>query len=1396
MQTTKTSKTAWFFAMLLCFGLGSAQAASITNADAAVNLNLGGSWVGGTPAGSADVAVWNNLVVNNTNKALGANVNWAGIRVADPGQPITISPNVYAAPVIATLNSPTFTYSSAPAIPLANGNPAFLGGTTAPTGFTLNLNYFVVNATATTFQLSATSGGTAISVGATTEGTNVTVTGTGTGGPTLTLGASGVDMSLAMNGLNLGCPIVLGADQTWNIGSGRILSIANAPPYPGLLQGSAILTKAGSGTLILRGLNTYSGGTVVNGGVLQINNGTTGTGTSGTNSAGIGGMTLNDGATLQYGTAVNMGNTFTANGTVFVDMNTIGGSMLLNGSWFGAGTVIITNAVSGTTLTIGGNGVGGGNMNSFTGAVVVASITSQGFAATNNLRLNDSGGNNNLGNANASFDLGNGVITMTTRNRTGSTISLGELKGGASTQIRVGSSGSSGTTYSVGGKNTDSTFDGTFDGTGSGTGTFLALTKVGTGTFTLTGANTNNGVTTISGGKLQIGNGGTSGQLGIGSVVNNAELVFNRSDATAVSNNISGSGTTTKVGANTLTYYGTNTSSTLISQGILVLGVSGFINAPVFVASGATFDVSQNPAFLLNSTVSGFGTVSGLLTGTTGGTISPGGSGAAGTLSFANGLTESGNVNHQMELSTVGGTNDLINITGNLTLSGVNNVTLTHFGGGSIPNGTYTLITYSGSLSGSLANLAAIATANTAILTNPPNQIAVIIREPPRSATNLTWVGDGGANNWDLTTSNWVNGHPFAFQAGDSVIFDQTGAANSTVNLGLTVSPASVVVSNTTSYILTGSGSIGGSGALVKTNSGTLNLLTANGYTGPTVIGGGTLVVSTLANGTLSSGIGAAGSNPTNLVFFGTTLSYTGPNASSDRGATLNGSGGVFDVIAGTTLTLNGTLIGPGALTLVDSGTLTLGVPNTYSGGTVLSNGVLALGSSLANYNGAGGSGVGPTNEPVTFYGGTLQLFGTETGVNYNTLFNPLVVPAGQTGTLIMFPRGPVNSGAGSGLQSSLTGGGTLNLVVNYLRDDLSGNWSAFNGLINVTAKNGADEMRINNNFGYANATIFLNDGVTLDRSFTANTTNDIGALNGSSLAVVGPGVNSGLNPTWRVGWKNTDATFSGTIADDGSTTIIKVGSGTWTLNGYNVYTGPTIISNGVLAVNSLASTNINVAAGAVLDVSAAGTLSLATGQTLGGNGTVWGSVDASGGGTIAPGSSIGTLTVTNTVTLGGNTLMEVNRNSVPKSDKLVAAAISLGGTLTVVNIGPALHIGDTFDLFDGALSGSFATLELGHYYTWNTSQLAAGGNGTITVAGLLPVPTLGATVSGTNVVLSSSGGFPGGQLTVITSTNLSAPVDTWTTVQNDVFDGSGNYSLTIPINSGIAQQFYAIHAF
>src|SRR5690606_15215805 len=85
----------------------------------------------------------------------------------------------------------------------------------------------------------------------------------------------------------------------------------------------------------------------------------------------------------------------------------------------------------------------------------------------------------------------------------------------------------------------------------------------------------------------------------------------------------------------------------------------------------------------------------------------------------------------------------------------------------------------------------------------------------------------------------------------------------------------------------------------IKTGPGTLSLLGAtNDYVGVTTVSGGTLAVSTLADGGQVSSIGASSADASNLLLEnGAALQYTGGTASTDRGLTIvGGGGGALDV--------------------------------------------------------------------------------------------------------------------------------------------------------------------------------------------------------------------------------------------------------------------------------------------------------------------------------------------------------------------------------------------------------------------------------------------------------------------------------------------------------------------
>ncbi len=173
------------------------------------------------------------------------------------------------------------------------------------------------------------------------------------------------------------------------------------------------------------------------------------------------------------------------------------------------------------------------------------------------------------------------------------------------------------------------------------------------------------------------------------------------------------------------------------------------------------------------------------------------------------------------------------------------------------------------------------------------------------------------------------------------------------------------------------------------------------------------------------------------------------------------------------------------------------------------------------------------------------------------------------------------------------------------------------------------------------------------------------GAGEVTSVTITNPGINYTTAPTISLlgGGATTDAVLGAptVAANTGTGGLTKDGSGTLTLTGSNTYTGPTVVSEGTLAlVGSISgSQSITVESGAAFDVAGVGGgYVLGASQTLRGAGTVRGTVVLAG--TVAPGATVGTLTFDSPLTFNGNPTFALDIASASSFDQLIAPGITL----------------------------------------------------------------------------------------------------------------------------------------
>jgi fibronectin-binding autotransporter adhesin len=713
---------------------------------------------------------------------------------------------------------------------------------------------------------------------------------------------------------------------TLNAGGGTLFSVGGLT-IGSVISGVGRLTHD-QGLTVLTGANTYTGGTGIAFGTLQIGNGGT-TGSLGTGAVTF--LTSTGSATLAF----NRSDTITV-------ANVISGNGSLTQA--GTGTTILTgaNTYSGATTISGGTlqlGNGGSSGSLGTGAV-----TNNGALSINRSDAVTLG--NAISGTGSLTQAGTGTTTLTGANTYSgaTTISAGTLQvgnGGSSGSLGTGAVTNNGTL--VINRNGVIQIANAISGTGG-------LTIAGNGITELHGANTYSGVTTIANGTLFVGNFGTRGTLGTGAVTNNATLVFARSDAVTVANVISGTGRVEIAGGN-VTLSGANSYSgaTLVGgRGVLSVDADnnlGDATAELIFRNGT---LRFNSAFNLDAARAIILSVGG---------------GAIDTNGFDTSIQQA----ITAEAGTSGG---LVKAgAGTLTLTGAN----TYSGATTISGGTLQL--GNGGSSGSLGTGAV--TNNGALSINRSD--AVTLGNAISGTGSLTQAGTG------TTTLTGANTYSGATTISGGTLQVGNGGTSGSLGTGAVTNNGALAINRSDAVTL--GNVISGTGSLTQAGTGTTTLTGANIYSGATTISAGTLQV---GNGgtTGSLGTGAVTNNGTlainrfdiltvaNVISGAGSLIQAGPGFTTLTGAnTYSGtttiSAGLLQVgAAGTSGTLgtgavinNGQLFfnrsdavtvgnaisGTGSLTLSGTGTTTLTGANTYTGPTRVSRGTLSVNGSIAS---------------------------------------------------------------------------------------------------------------------------------------------------------------------------------------------------------------------------------------------------------------------------------------------------------------------------------------------------------------------------------------------------------------------------------------------------------------
>jgi autotransporter-associated beta strand protein len=691
----------------------------------------------------------------------------------------------------------------------------------------------------------------------------------------------------------------------------------------------------------------------------------------------------------------------------------------------------------------------------------------------------------------------------------------------------------------------------------------------------------------------------------------------------------------------------------------------------------------------------------------------------------------------------------------------VNGTTVINVSGTFTLPGTYPLIDYTtrtgaGSLQLGTRPAGVIATLVTNVGTSSIDLVVSDI------ANDLVWTGNvngdwdiGLTANWDfLTGGSGATTYNENASGGDYVTF-LNGAATGVITLKTNVKPIQMVFQNSgTDYSISGASvGITGNGKMMLQGGGLVTLSTSNSFTGGVSNNLGFVAVgnnSALGNGPVTLWPTLTGLKTTGL-FSDSTTARTIANPVQFRSFADNELNfQLGDPIRNGKLTFTGPVtlsnrrndismdsnveftgsISDGSFSKTGPGTLTVkGTVSISADDQIMAQGDVIIDGATWTNNSLG-------VRLVAIDGDTSRVILTNNSILTFEGGGNLRVAGGTEGSFTQ----------GNGTNEFIMYSGQLNCIGSAGEASI-GNAASLSAFARITLNGGTATVRALRGLANAGPTALVLNGATVRSAASGlSLPNFISGF--TNAQILAAGVTIDVSPT-------TVATVSQDIQGAGGLT--KIGTGVLLLNGTNSYSGTTLVNAG----------------------------------TLGGNGLISGPVSIGASGTIAPGSSIGTLTINNSLTLAGTTFAEVNKANLTSDLVNVLTDANYGGTLVISNVSATpLAGGEVFQLFNvsGAKNGNFSNVTMlpasGVSGTFNP----ATGQLTITANPVFVVPFL----SGGNLIWTGTGFTPDGTYSILTSTNVAAPLSTWTTNTTGAFSGSGALSQSIPVGPG-SQRFFML---